>query len=72
MKERTQEELQVIGNALARALHLKRDSEHADRWQTLWGTKTGAGLYRTIRQMMRHAEETTMSARQVAKEIERP
>lgn len=40
------------GGELAAALHLQRDREHKDRWQTAWGTKTNAGLVRTLREML--------------------
>jgi hypothetical protein len=41
-----------IGAMLAEALNLKRDKEHKDRWVTDWGTKTNAGLARTVFSLM--------------------
>jgi len=41
-------EMTKRGNSIAKCLHLKRDPEHADRWITDWGTKTGLGLYLTL------------------------
>ncbi len=37
-----------IGAMLAEALKLRRDPTHRNRWQTTWGSKTNAGLARTI------------------------
>lgn len=36
-----------IGAQLARVFTLRRDPEHADRWQTAVGTKTNIGVFRT-------------------------
>lgn len=36
------------GRIIATALRLKRDSVHRDRWSTNWGSKTDAGLARTV------------------------
>ncbi len=38
----------AIGARLAEMLNLKRDREYPDRWKTAWGTKTNAGLARTV------------------------
>jgi hypothetical protein len=37
-----------IGLKLAAMLQLKRDSEHKDRFQTTWGTKTAIGVFETV------------------------
>lgn len=42
------EEAERIGEAIAHALHLRRDPEHRHRWQTTWGSKTSIGLARTV------------------------
>lgn len=44
------------GEAIAEALHLRRDQEHKDRWRTTWGSKTSLGLYLTLRETVRRAE----------------
>lgn len=49
------EKMDAIGASLAKDLHLKRDKEHRDRWQTGWGTKTNTGLYLTINRMIQEA-----------------
>jgi hypothetical protein len=36
---------------------LRRDSEHKDRKQTGWGTKTQAGLIACIERIMRETEQ---------------
>ena len=46
----------AIGDDIARALHLRRDPDHDDRWQTDWGTKTSLGLYRTLKAMLEKAD----------------
>jgi hypothetical protein len=38
----------AIGAKLAELLRLKRDPDHRDRWQTSWGSKTNAGLARSV------------------------
>lgn len=47
-----EEHMKKAGNALAKALFLKRDPEHADRWQTAWGSKTDIGLYLTVKSLL--------------------
>lgn len=37
-----------IGDVLADALHLKHSPAYSVRWVTGWGTKTSAGLARTV------------------------
>lgn len=37
-----------IGAKIAETLYLKPSREHSDRWNTDWGTKTNAGLARTV------------------------
>lgn len=37
-----------VGKYLAHHLGLRIDPENPDRWRTGWGTKTNAGLARTI------------------------
>ena len=37
-----------VGAKLAEMLKLRKDPEHRDRWQTTWGTKTNAGLARSV------------------------
>lgn len=37
-----------IGEKLAAFLRLRRDSEHRDRWQTSYGSKTDKGLARAL------------------------
>jgi len=44
----SEQEQTKIGEQLVKALKLKRDTEHKDRYQTTWGTKTPLGVYRTI------------------------
>ncbi len=51
-KTLTELEMNEAGNKLARILHLKRDTEHRDRWKTEWGTKTGLGLFLTVARFM--------------------
>lgn len=51
------EQMTQYGNALVVALYLKRDSTHRDRWLTAWGTKTGLGLYLTIKRMIDNPTE---------------
>lgn len=41
-------DLAAKGEAIAKALHLRRDPDHADRYQTEWGSKTALGLARTL------------------------
>jgi hypothetical protein len=41
-----------VGKYLAFHLGLRPDPEHSDRWRTGWGTKTNAGLARTILRML--------------------
>jgi hypothetical protein len=40
----TEDELKAIGAQMAEWFDLKRDKEHADRYQTEFGTKTLLGL----------------------------
>lgn len=47
-----------LGAKLAEMLHLRRDSEHKDRWQTTWGSKTNAGLARSILRVLQEEAET--------------
>lgn len=44
----SEEEQARRGEAIARALRLKREKEHPDRYLTEWGTKTALGLFRTV------------------------
>jgi hypothetical protein len=37
-----------IGAKIALMLNLRRDTEYPDRWKTAWGSKTNAGLARTV------------------------
>lgn len=46
-----------LGRELAQVLAMKRDKEHPDRWQTAWGSKTDAGLSRTIRNLITQFDE---------------
>lgn len=50
MTQATPEEtaLAAKGEAIAKALGLRRDPEHADRYKTAWGSKTALGLARTL------------------------
>ena len=43
-----------VGVKIAAIFHLKRDEQHPDRWKTVWGNKSDAGLART---MLRVIEE---------------
>lgn len=52
----TDEELDVIGKRLAKALKLGRDKDHRDRWATEWGSKTNKGLVLTLIEMVNRIE----------------
>ena len=54
-KTLTDEQMNDFGNSLAVAMYLKRDREYKDRWQTAWGTKTGLGLYLTLRNLIENS-----------------
>ena len=43
---------EAVGAALAEVLKLKRDPDHRDRWQTTWGSKTSAGLARSVLEIL--------------------
>ena len=45
----------AIGETLAVLLNLKKDKEHKDRWSTAWGSKTNAGLARSIYRVFEEA-----------------
>jgi hypothetical protein len=47
-KVQSETELAAKGEAIAKALRLRRDPDHADRYQTEWGSKTALGLARTL------------------------
>jgi hypothetical protein len=44
----TESELEAIGDDLAAGLNLRRDTEHRDRWNTGYGSKTNIGLARMM------------------------
>ena len=44
----SEEEQARRGEAIAKALRLKRDPDYPDRYTTEWGTKTALGLFRTL------------------------
>lgn len=48
VRDYSRPEADAMGRVLAETLKLKRDPEHKDRWQTTWGSKTNAGLARTV------------------------
>jgi len=47
-KVESESALAAKGEAIAKALGLRRDPDHADRYQTEWGSKTALGLARTL------------------------
>lgn len=51
-----EKQLNLLGDRLAKALKMKRDPEHRDRWQTAWGTKTGTGLVLMLKRAMAEIE----------------
>jgi hypothetical protein len=40
------------GQLLAEVLKLRKDSEHKDRFQTTWGSKTAIGVFATVRRIV--------------------
>lgn len=44
-----------IGERIAEAMGLRRDPQHRDRWLTAAGSKTSAGVARTVRAIQRDA-----------------
>jgi len=52
----TPEQMDKAGLKLAKALGLRKDSEHKTRWRTGWGSKTNTGLYLTIREQIRRID----------------
>ncbi len=52
MQTLTEQQEAERGALLAHVLKLRKDSEHKDRWQTTWGTKTDLGLFRTVKRIV--------------------
>ncbi len=46
-----------VGAKIAAVFHLKRDDIHADRWKTVWGNKSDAGLARTMLRVIKEETE---------------
>lgn len=46
-----------VGGSIAEILKLRRDSEHRDRWQTTWGTKTNIGVFRVVERILAAEKE---------------
>lgn len=44
------------GKILAEVLKLRKDSEHKDRFQTTWGSKTEIGVFATVRRLVDEGE----------------
>lgn len=46
-----------VGAKLAEVLALRRDRDNRSRWHTAWGSKTDAGLARTVLRILDEAAE---------------
>lgn len=55
--EYTEMQMNTIGDRIAKILHMKRDREYCDRWQTSIGTKTGKGLFLTLSRFIHEVEQ---------------
>lgn len=44
----SEETAEKLGAEIAGIFKLRRDSEHKDRWQTTWGSKTNKGIARSV------------------------
>ena len=52
----TDEEKEQIGQAIAEMLCMKKSKTEKGRYQTTWGTKTGIGIFETIKRLSAEME----------------
>jgi len=53
----SENEQRARGKLIAEVLKLRRDREHADRWQTAWGSKTDLGVFNIVLGIIEHGND---------------